>query len=106
MEDDFSQSLTPPVSPFMDEELDESSMAWPPCFSCASEKGREEAQALSLDGYISRGVLKRYENKKLFILIWNILTSQLRSPVIAYCHYNKESEVLDFKDQLKTSIYK
>ncbi|MCI4390597.1 hypothetical protein PGIGA_G00124370 [Pangasianodon gigas] len=59
MEDDFSQSLTPPVSPFMDKELGESSLARPPCFSCAFEKGREEAQTLSSDGYVSRGVLKR-----------------------------------------------
>ncbi|XP_026998662.2 protein MMS22-like [Tachysurus fulvidraco] len=59
MEDDFSQSLTPPVSPFMAEELGDSSLAQPPCFSCAFEKGREEAQTLSSDGYVSRGVLKR-----------------------------------------------
>ncbi|TSN21148.1 Protein MMS22-like [Bagarius yarrelli] len=58
MEDDFSQSLTPPVSPFMDDEgMEDSSLARPPCFSCALEKGREET--LSSDGYISRGVLKR-----------------------------------------------
>ncbi|KAF7692774.1 protein MMS22-like [Silurus meridionalis] len=59
MEDDFSQSLTPPVSPFMDGELSDSSLARPPCFSCAFEKGREEAQTLSSDGYVSRGILKR-----------------------------------------------
>ncbi|XP_060761858.1 protein MMS22-like isoform X2 [Neoarius graeffei] len=58
MEDDFSQSLTPPVSPFMDEELGDSSLARPPCFSCAFEKGRE-VQTLSSDGYVSRGILKR-----------------------------------------------
>ncbi|KAK3513133.1 hypothetical protein QTP70_003775 [Hemibagrus guttatus] len=62
MEDDFSQSLTPPVSPFMDEELGDSSLARPPCFSCAFEKGKEDAQTLSSDGYVSRGVLKRYQN--------------------------------------------
>uniref|UniRef100_A0A4W4F668 Protein MMS22-like n=1 Tax=Electrophorus electricus TaxID=8005 RepID=A0A4W4F668_ELEEL len=43
MEDDFSQSLTPPVSPFMVEELCEPAPAWPPCFSCAFEPGREES---------------------------------------------------------------
>ncbi|KAF5896977.1 protein MMS22-like, partial [Clarias magur] len=59
MDDDFSQSLTPPVSPFMSEELADSSLARPPCFSCAFEKGREEAQTLSSDSYVSRGVLKR-----------------------------------------------
>lgn len=64
MEDDFSQSLTPPVSPFVDEELGDSSLARPPCFSCAFEKGREEAQTLSSDGYVSRGALKRYSGTK------------------------------------------
>ncbi|XP_017351933.2 protein MMS22-like isoform X2 [Ictalurus punctatus] len=61
MDDEFSQSLTPPVSPFMDsvEELGDSSLSRPPCFSCAFEKGREETRALSSDSYISRGVLKR-----------------------------------------------
>lgn len=71
MEDDFSQSLTPPVSPFMDEELGDSSLARPPCFSCAFEKGRE-VQTLSSDGYVSRGILKRYKNT----LILNALMLQ------------------------------
>ncbi|XP_026868330.2 protein MMS22-like [Electrophorus electricus] len=59
MEDDFSQSLTPPVSPFMVEELCEPAPAWPPCFSCAFEPGREESCSLSSEGYIGRGTLKR-----------------------------------------------
>uniref|UniRef100_A0A8B9LW64 Protein MMS22-like n=1 Tax=Astyanax mexicanus TaxID=7994 RepID=A0A8B9LW64_ASTMX len=31
----------------------------PPCFTCVYEAGREDTHALSSDGYVSRGVLKR-----------------------------------------------
>ncbi|KAI4874982.1 hypothetical protein NFI96_026620 [Prochilodus magdalenae] len=58
MEDDFSQSLTPPVSPFMPEDVCEPA-AQPPCFTCVYEPGREDAHALPSDGYVCRGVLKR-----------------------------------------------
>ncbi|XP_017541151.2 protein MMS22-like [Pygocentrus nattereri] len=58
MDDDFGQSLTPPVSPFMPEDVCEPA-ARPPCFTCAYEPGREDAHMLPSDGYVSRGVLKR-----------------------------------------------
>ncbi|KAL6467435.1 hypothetical protein MHYP_G00231120 [Metynnis hypsauchen] len=58
MEDDFGQSLTPPVSPFMPEDVCEPA-ARPPCFTCAYEPGREDAHMLPSDGYVSRGALKR-----------------------------------------------
>lgn len=94
MEDDFSQSLTPPVSPFMDEELGDSSLAQPPCFSCAFEKGREEAQTLSSDGYVSRGVLKRYEATDVNCtvaqgIMGNSLTHRT-TPLIKADRYDKE----------------
>ncbi|XP_072524887.1 protein MMS22-like [Salminus brasiliensis] len=58
MEDDFSQSLTPPISPFMPEDVCEPT-SLPPCFTCVYEPGREDTRTLSSDGYVSRGVLKR-----------------------------------------------
>ncbi|XP_007231008.3 protein MMS22-like [Astyanax mexicanus] len=58
MEDDFSPSLTPPISPFMPEDVCEP-ITRPPCFTCVYEAGREDTHALSSDGYVSRGVLKR-----------------------------------------------
>ncbi|XP_066508623.1 protein MMS22-like [Hoplias malabaricus] len=58
MEDDFSQSLTPPVSPFLSEDACEPA-APQPCFTCVYEPGRDNAHTLPSDGYISRGVLKR-----------------------------------------------
>ncbi|CAB1333668.1 unnamed protein product [Coregonus sp. 'balchen'] len=48
MEEDFSQSLTPPVSPFVGESQCELTPALPPCFSCASDPGREDTQPLLL----------------------------------------------------------
>ncbi|XP_036395737.1 protein MMS22-like [Megalops cyprinoides] len=59
MEDDFSQSLTPPVSPFEAECQYDPSPARPPCFSCVFEPGRDESKTFSSDGYIVRGALKR-----------------------------------------------
>ncbi|XP_030640861.1 protein MMS22-like [Chanos chanos] len=59
MEDDFSQSLTPPVSPFMEEDCCDATVSQPPCFSCVFEAGREESRSLSSSSYIGRGVLKR-----------------------------------------------
>ncbi|KAL7842587.1 hypothetical protein SRHO_G00242760 [Serrasalmus rhombeus] len=58
MDDDFGQSLTPPVSPFMPEDVCEPA-ARPPCFTCAYEPGREDTHMLPSDGYVSRGALKR-----------------------------------------------
>ncbi|KAL6108785.1 mms22l [Pungitius sinensis] len=58
MEDDFSQSLTPPVSPFASDSLCELTPARPPCFCCSVTK-EEPAAALSTDGYAARGSLKR-----------------------------------------------
>lgn len=62
MEDDFSQSLTPPVSPFAGESHCASIPDQPPCFSCASllDVNRDETKTLSSEGYVSRGALKRY----------------------------------------------
>uniref|UniRef100_A0A8C7P2R2 Protein MMS22-like n=1 Tax=Oncorhynchus mykiss TaxID=8022 RepID=A0A8C7P2R2_ONCMY len=59
MEEDISQSLTPPVSPFAGESQCELTPALPPCFSCASDPGRDDTRPLSSDGYIGRGSLKR-----------------------------------------------
>ncbi|XP_028985753.1 protein MMS22-like isoform X2 [Betta splendens] len=58
MADDFSQSLTPPVSPFATDSLCELTPARPPCF-CCSETKDEPNGALSPDGYVTRGSLKR-----------------------------------------------
>ncbi|XP_010863868.1 protein MMS22-like [Esox lucius] len=59
MEEDFSQSLTPPVSPFTGDSQCELTPSQPPCFNCTSESGREDTRPLSSDGYIGRGSLKR-----------------------------------------------
>uniref|UniRef100_A0A672ZG30 Protein MMS22-like n=1 Tax=Sphaeramia orbicularis TaxID=375764 RepID=A0A672ZG30_9TELE len=58
MADDFSQSLTPPVSPFAPDSLCDLTPAQPPCFSCCDTK-EDPTRALSADGYASRGSLKR-----------------------------------------------
>ncbi|KAJ8354044.1 hypothetical protein SKAU_G00216110 [Synaphobranchus kaupii] len=59
MEDDFGQSLTPPVSPFEPDSQCDLSTARPPWFSCVFEPGRDESRAMSSEGYIARGSLKR-----------------------------------------------
>ncbi|RVE62244.1 hypothetical protein OJAV_G00155200 [Oryzias javanicus] len=58
MSDDFSQSLTPPVSPFTADSLCDLTPARPPHF-CCSEVKDEAAAALSSEGYAARGALKR-----------------------------------------------
>uniref|UniRef100_A0A3Q1FI97 Protein MMS22-like n=1 Tax=Acanthochromis polyacanthus TaxID=80966 RepID=A0A3Q1FI97_9TELE len=58
MADDFSQSLTPPVSPFAADSLYELTPTRPPCF-CCSEVKDDPTGALSTEGYIARGSLKR-----------------------------------------------
>uniref|UniRef100_UPI0037E8E846 protein MMS22-like n=1 Tax=Semicossyphus pulcher TaxID=241346 RepID=UPI0037E8E846 len=58
MADDFSQSLTPPVSPFAADSLCELTPAPPPCF-CCSETKEDPTGALSTEGYSARGSLKR-----------------------------------------------
>uniref|UniRef100_A0A8C2Z7F5 Protein MMS22-like n=1 Tax=Cyclopterus lumpus TaxID=8103 RepID=A0A8C2Z7F5_CYCLU len=58
MEDDFSQSLTPPVSPFAADSLCEMTPARPACFCCSVTK-EEPTGALSTEGYAARGSLKR-----------------------------------------------
>ncbi|XP_068178886.1 protein MMS22-like [Antennarius striatus] len=58
MADDFSQSLTPPVSPFAADSLCELMAARPPCF-CCSETKEDPTGALSAEGYAARGSLKR-----------------------------------------------
>ncbi|XP_076592655.1 protein MMS22-like [Chaetodon auriga] len=58
MADDFSQSLTPPVSPFASGSLCELIAAQPPCF-CCSETKEDPTGALSTEGYTARGSLKR-----------------------------------------------
>ncbi|KAM9309746.1 protein MMS22-like [Pholidichthys leucotaenia] len=58
MADDFSQSLTPPVSPFAGDSLCELAPTRPPCF-CCSEVKDDPTSPLSTEGYVSRGSLKR-----------------------------------------------
>ncbi|XP_041648604.1 protein MMS22-like [Cheilinus undulatus] len=58
MADDFSQSLTPPVSPFAADSLCELTPAQPPCFCCSDTK-EDPTGALSAEGYAARGSLKR-----------------------------------------------
>uniref|UniRef100_A0A3Q3WY48 Protein MMS22-like n=1 Tax=Mola mola TaxID=94237 RepID=A0A3Q3WY48_MOLML len=58
MADDFSQSLTPPVSPFAADSLCELIAAQPSCFHCSETKD-EPTGALSPEGYTARGTLKR-----------------------------------------------
>lgn len=58
MSDDFSQSLTPPVSPFAADSLCTVTTARPPCFNC-SETKEDSTRTLPADGYIARGSLKR-----------------------------------------------
>ncbi|XP_071758557.2 protein MMS22-like [Centroberyx gerrardi] len=59
MAEDFSQSLTPPVSPFTADSLCELTPARPPCFCCSSEAGEDPTRPLSAEGYTGRGSLKR-----------------------------------------------
>lgn len=61
MADDFSQSLTPPVSPFASDSLCELIPAQPPYF-CCSETKDDPAGALSTESYTARGSLKRYSH--------------------------------------------
>lgn len=61
MADDFSQSLTPPVSPFASDSLCELTPTQPPCF-CCSETKDEPTGALTTEGYAARGSLKRYSH--------------------------------------------
>ncbi|KAK7886485.1 hypothetical protein WMY93_026106 [Mugilogobius chulae] len=58
MADDFSQSLTPPVSPSAAVIVCDLPPSEPPCFCCSDTKD-DIARTLTADGYISRGVLKR-----------------------------------------------
>lgn len=62
MADDFSQSLTPPVSPFAADSLCELTPTRPPCFCCSETKEDSTAGALSTEGYAARGSLKRYSH--------------------------------------------
>lgn len=67
MADDFSQSLTPPVSPFAADSLCELIAARPPCF-CCSETKEDPTGALSTEGYTAQGSLKRYSHCQLTII--------------------------------------
>ncbi|KAK0146986.1 Protein MMS22-like [Merluccius polli] len=62
-EQDFSQSLTPPVSPSGSDGLGELTRSRPPCFCCSPGPGPGlgpgPGQALSPDGYMGRGTIKR-----------------------------------------------
>ncbi|XP_005924327.1 protein MMS22-like [Haplochromis burtoni] len=58
MSDDFSQSLTPPVSPFAGDSLCDLAPVQPPCFCCSDVKD-DPAGVLSTEGYVVRGSLKR-----------------------------------------------
>lgn len=59
MGDDFSQSLTPPVSPFGADRSCELFVARPPSF-CCSETKNDPSGSLATEGYVTRGFLKRY----------------------------------------------
>ncbi|TRY84629.1 hypothetical protein DNTS_001352, partial [Danionella cerebrum] len=59
MESEFSQSLTPPVSPSALNHYGESAPSQPPCFTCVYDARRDETEHLSPNGYVSRGALKR-----------------------------------------------
>lgn len=61
MDDDFSQSLTPPVSPFAAGSLCELISPRPLCFSCSETKD-DPTGGFSTEGYIARGSLKRYSH--------------------------------------------
>ncbi|XP_041843548.1 protein MMS22-like isoform X2 [Melanotaenia boesemani] len=58
MADDFSESLTPPVSPFAADSQSVLAPTRPPCF-CCSEVRDDPTGALSTQGYTARGSLKR-----------------------------------------------
>ncbi|CAG6016014.1 unnamed protein product [Menidia menidia] len=58
MADDFSESLTPPVSPFAADSQCALTPTRPPCF-CCSERKDDSTRALSAEGYIARRSLKR-----------------------------------------------
>ncbi|XP_020490283.2 protein MMS22-like isoform X1 [Labrus bergylta] len=58
MADDFSQSLTPPLSPFAEDSICELIPSQPPCFCCSDTK-EDPTGALSTEGYTARGSLKR-----------------------------------------------
>ncbi|XP_033873694.3 protein MMS22-like [Acipenser ruthenus] len=57
--EDFSPSLTPPISPYIEESLSELSHSKPPLFCCVSDHSRDGGRLFSPDGYIGRGSLKR-----------------------------------------------
>nr|XP_023668790.1 protein MMS22-like [Paramormyrops kingsleyae] len=59
MDEEFSPSLTPPVSPFAVDSQCDSVLAPPPCFSCLSQPVRDESGLLAPDGYVAKGALKR-----------------------------------------------
>lgn len=67
MADDFSQSLTPPVSPFGADSSCELIAARPPCF-CCSETKNDPTGSLSTEGYVTRGFLKRYSHQQFHVL--------------------------------------
>ncbi|KAM6910134.1 protein MMS22-like [Xenentodon cancila] len=58
MADDFSQSLTPPVSPFPADSQCDLAPARPPCFWCSEVKD-EPTGPLPAEGCVARGSLKR-----------------------------------------------
>ncbi|KAM4735616.1 protein MMS22-like isoform 2-T2 [Anableps anableps] len=58
MTEEFRQSLTPPVSPFAADSQCDLAAARPPCFCCFEAKD-DHTGALSSEGYLGRGSLKR-----------------------------------------------
>ncbi|XP_021177362.2 protein MMS22-like isoform X1 [Fundulus heteroclitus] len=58
MAEEFSESLTPPVSPFAADSQCDLAAARPPCFCCL-EAIDDPTGALSSEGYLGRGSLKR-----------------------------------------------
>ncbi|MEQ2313952.1 Protein MMS22-like [Ameca splendens] len=58
MAEEFSESLTPPVSPFAADSQCDLAATQPPCFCCFEAKD-DHTEALSSEGYLGRGSLKR-----------------------------------------------
>ncbi|XP_053315847.1 protein MMS22-like [Spea bombifrons] len=61
MTEDFSGSLTPPISPYLTEslELEGDGDSAPPRFSCAHDSCRDGGKVFSVDSYLASGALKR-----------------------------------------------
>nr|XP_020463630.1 protein MMS22-like isoform X2 [Monopterus albus] len=101
MADDFSQSLTPPVSPFAADSLYGLTPAPPPCF-CCSETQDDPTGTLPTEGYTARGSLKRlllcldpapadYETDtvEIFGFTWVTETALVESTKLLFCLFRQ-----------------